>query len=68
MYAKQDLIENKKLEKILRENKYRTRTITNKKLKRAKFEKLFNIAFMIIFWSFMTYFIYQVVAYLYVRL
>ena len=68
MYTKQDLIENKKLEKILRENKYRTRTITNKKLKRAKLEKLYNIAFGIVFWSFMTYFIYQVVAYLYVRL
>jgi len=68
MYTKAELLENKKMEKILRENKYKLRTMNIKKNKKAKMEKYLDIAFCIIFGSFMTYFIYEVVAYLYVRL
>lgn len=46
MYTKQDLIENKKMEKILRENKYRVRELN---IKRAKKEKRENIITGILF-------------------
>lgn len=46
MYTKQDLIENKKMEKILRENKYRVRELD---IKRAKKEKIENIITGILF-------------------
>lgn len=68
MYTKQELIENRKLEKILRQNKYRTRELNKKKERKEHLANLFEKVFLLIFWSFMTYFIYQVIAYLYVRL
>ena len=68
MYSKIDLIENKKMEKILRQNKYRIREKNKKRHKKEVFEKRFEIVFCTLFWIFITYFIYQVLAYLYVRL
>lgn len=68
MYTKAELIENRKLEKILRENKYKTRINNNKKVKKQKLMNLFEKAFCLVFWTFMIYFMYQVISYLYVRL
>lgn len=68
MYTKQELIENKKMEKILRANKYRTRELKNKKEKKEKIITFFEKLYCVTFWSFMVYFIYQVVVYLYIRL
>ena len=68
MYTKIDLIENKKLEKIIRENKYRTRISNNKKAQKQRLANVFEKVFCIVFWTFMIYFIYQVISYLYIRL
>lgn len=46
MYSKTDLIENKKMEKILRANKYKTRNLL---IKRAREEKIKQIITGIVF-------------------
>lgn len=46
MYTKAELLENKKMEKILRENKYKFR---NTLIKRARKEKIENIITYILF-------------------
>lgn len=68
MYTKQELIENKKLEKAIRDNKYRLRNKELKEAKEEKLETLLDRLFLLVFIPFMVYFIYQVVAYIYVRL
>lgn len=67
MYSKIDLIENKKMEKILKQNKYRIRELNIKRHKKEVLESRFEKVFCILFWLFMTYFIYQVVAYIYIN-
>lgn len=46
MYTKAELMENKKMEQILRQNKYRVRELN---IKRAKKEKIENIITGILF-------------------
>lgn len=46
MYTKEELMENKKMEQILRQNKYRVRELN---IKRAKKEKIENIITGILF-------------------
>ena len=42
MYSKIDLIENKKMEKILRENKYRMRDLDRKRARKEKIETIIS--------------------------
>lgn len=64
MYTKLDLIENRKMEKILRANKYKTREIIRRKNKKLFLSNLYERVFCLLFWSFITYFIYQICAYI----
>lgn len=42
MYSKIDLIENKKMEKILRENKYKMRDLNKKRARKEKIETIIS--------------------------
>lgn len=68
MYTKAELIENRKLEKVLRENKYKFRNQQIKREKREKIQILVDRLFLVAFIPLLMWFLYQVIAYLYVRL